>query len=889
MARWCTRRDAKTVTLAPDGPGNVSPYAVVVVNTGLRQKVASATADETDDEQGHLTRAFHYEVPARLTSAIRIGQLVWVPFGSRHLQGIIARFDDSSPVEELREIDQIVDLEPVLSPRQIALAHWISEYYLAPIHRSLLGMLPPGVVQSTETRYRALSGAQPDDLSASLTEMLALLQSEGPLNQRQLAQRAGLENWRHLAEQLVKKGHADKVVRRRAPRVSPKREPVVRLSPGTAVDDLAKGANRQRQVVEYLLRRGQGAHVWVPQHQIVRDTGASTSIVRTLVKKGLLEGAQRQVWRDPLKDRDFVPVIPPRLTPEQADAWQIIARDLDEPAGRPFLLHGVTGSGKTEIYLRAVGRVLEQGRGAIVLVPEISLTPQTIRRFGARFPTTIAVMHSGLALGERYDQWRRLRAGELRLVIGARSALFAPVHDLGLIVLDEEHEWSYKQQSPPHYHAREVALWLARHAPATCIFGSATPALESAYRAERGAYVRLSMPRRILGHRRIVEEQAARLSLRQVRYRARPLGETEDAGAPVGEAPPLGGGEEAMYAELPPVQIVDMRAELRAGNTQILSRALKSAIDEALAAKEQIILFLNRRGSATFVMCRDCGHVARCPHCEVPLTFHATLDELVCHHCGHREPIPTQCPECLNRRIRYFGTGTQRVEQVIHQGYPQARILRWDLDTSSKLGHEAILERFVKGQADIMIGTQMIAKGLDLPRVTLVGVITADTMINLPDLRAGERTFQLLTQVAGRAGRSILGGRVIIQTYAPDHPAVQAASRHDYDLFYAQEIAFRREHWYPPISRIVRLVYADPSEQKAQEEAEHLHKVLALRIAQLGLPEIDLIGPAPAFFARLRGESRWQILVRGSDPHALVRDIRFPLGWSVDVDPVSIL
>ncbi len=383
---------------------------------------------------------------------------------------------------------------------------------------------------------------------------------------------------------------------------------------------------------------------WLPLSDVAAESGASPAAVRALAEKGLAELSERQVWRDPLAGREFVAAMPPHLTPDQEAVWARVAADLDAPGGRPLLLQGVTGSGKTEIYLRAVQHVLCQGRSAIVLVPEIALTPQTIRRFGARFASTIAVMHSRLSPGERYDQWRRLRAGELRLVVGSRSALLAPLRDVGLIVVDEEHESSYKQEHTPRYHARDVAVHLARLSGATCILGSATPDLDTAYRAALGEYVRLSMPRRVMGHRHVVEEQAARLQRQQTRYLA-----AETA-------------EEAMFTELPPVQIVDMRAELRAGNTSIFSRPLRQAMEVALAAGEQTILFLNRRGAASFVMCRDCGHVIKCPRCDVPLTFHSAEDDLVCHHCNYRTFLPPQCPNCWSGRIRQFGIGTQRVE-----------------------------------------------------------------------------------------------------------------------------------------------------------------------------------------------------------------------------------
>jgi primosomal protein N' (replication factor Y) len=445
---------------------------------------------------------------------------------------------------------------------------------------------------------------------------------------------------------------------------------------------------------------------------------------------------------------------------------------------------------------------------------------------------------------------------------------------LGLIVIDEEHEWSYKQEKTPRYHARDVAIKVAELTGAKVVLGSATPDLGTYYRAERGDYHLLTLPQRIMGHRKGLEEQKAKYAIPDTRYAVRELEE----------------GYEAQYMDLPPVQVVDLRQELRAGNRGIFSRALKKAMREALAAGEQVILFLNRRGAATFVMCRDCGHVIKCPRCQVPLTYHSAGEDLVCHHCNRRTRPPTVCPQCQSKRIRYFGIGTQRVEEVVERLFRQARTIRWDRDTTGRKGaHEAILERFISRQADVMVGTQMVAKGLDLPLVTLVGVVTADTALHLPDFRAGERTFQLLTQVAGRAGRSILGGKVIVQTYTPNHYAIQAASGHDYEAFYRQELAFRREQGYPPYKRLVRLIRVGRSYKRCQEDAERLYRVLENKIARLGLPGVDLIGPAPAFHARLRGNYRWHIIVRAQDPYPLLEDMPLPRGWRVDVDPVSVL
>jgi primosomal protein N' (replication factor Y) len=418
-----------------------------------------------------------------------------------------------------------------------------------------------------------------------------------------------------------------------------------------------------------------------------------------------------------------------------------------------------------------------------------------------------------------------------------------------------------------------VALERARLSGATVLLGSATPSLESYTRAKRGALQLLEMPRRIMGHTSRLRALETHYQLTQTSYRALQNGPSE-----------------VLYRPLPPVQIVDLRAELRAGNRSIFSRTLHRAMNEALVRGEQVILFLNRRGTATFVLCRDCGFVARCPRCETPLTYHSPRSRLVCHHCNHREPQLDRCPQCGSRRIRYFGLGTERVESAVRELWPEARLLRWDRDTArTHAAHTNILQRFIDGSADVMVGTQMIAKGLDLPLVTVVGVISADTMLNLPDFRSGERTFQLLTQVAGRAGRGLLGGQVILQTYNPDHDAIQAASDHDYERFVSRELAFRREQSYPPYRRLTKLYYESATAGRGQSAAEALAHRLRTALSQQGLPPTDLIGPAPPFFARLRGKYRWQILLRHAEPAAFLRSAGVPGGWRVDVDPTNVL
>jgi len=785
---------------------------------------------------------------------------------------VVLSLADRSPVEKTKPVEALLHPDPLLSPALIELARWMSDYYVAPLIECVRLMLPPGINRPSIAQIElGPAEAFPRHPTPEERAVLERVRRAGSISAQRLMRDAG----RGVVERLLKRGALVQRYRLLPPRARPKTQQVARLAiePDAATFETLARAPMQRAILELLAHHGP-----LPVGEVHKSIG-SPSALRALVQRGWVELIEREVWRDPLAGQEFVPTTPPTLTADQEQAWQIIRAGLAPvpPSARTpprvFLLHGVTGSGKTEIYLRAIAEILSQGRQAIVLVPEIALTPQTVRRFAARFGKRVTVLHSGLSLGERYDGWRRAQTGQVDVVIGPRSAVFAPLPRLGLIVIDEEHEWTYKQDHIPRYHARDVAERRAALEGATVILGSATPAVESYFRAQRGQYVLVEMPRRIMGHRKRIEEQKATYRIVDARTVMRP---TEV--------------EEALYADLPPVQVVDMRQELRAGNRRIFSRALQQALRETLAAGEQAILFLNRRGAASFVMCRDCGHVLRCPRCTTSLTYHAAEAGLVCHHCNHREMLPQLCPTCASPYLRRFGIGTQRVQAEVKELFPEARVVRWDRDTTRHRGaHEEILGRFVRGEADVMVGTQMVAKGLDLPLVTLVGVVTADTALNLPDFRAGERTFQLLTQVAGRAGRSILGGRVIIQTYTPNHYAIQAASRHSYTSFYTYELAFRREHGYPPFRQLARLVYAHSSPAKAEGEAKRIAAVLRNKIARLGLPETTLIGPAPAFFQRVRGQTRWHLIVRAPDVHALLEGLQLPAGWSIDVDPVNVL
>jgi len=811
-------------------------YAEVSVNSPIAQR-----------------RAFSYTIPPDLT--VDVGQAVWVPFGDKTLQGIVLELSDYPSVEETREIAGIIDPHSVLSPAQVKLARWLSEYYLSPLFDAVALMLPPGFERKTVTFISAPSTTQESDMSSLTQEqrgVLELVQRQGKINLRELERKLGSRQARLTTSQLVRQGLVVKSYELEKIKVKPKKVPYLKLAvmADEARQEAAslreRRASRQAALLDFLAQQTAEP---VPLSKVRQSAGSSASVVKTLVSRGLIEVQQIEIRRDPLAYQSMTPSYPLTLTTAQRAALESIKpRLLKEPSNASpsvFLLHGVTGSGKTEIYLQALAEVVKQGRRGIVLVPEIALTPQTIERFVSRFPGRVAVLHSKLSLGEQYDEWHRIRNGEFDVVIGSRSAIFAPQSELGLIVIDEEHEWTYKQHDKsPRYHARDVAIKLAELSGAVVILGSATPDVETFHHTQRGGYPLLQLPERV----------------------------TPSEGS-----------------SLPRVEVVDLRDELKAGNRSIFSRSLSQAITKAVRSREQVILFLNRRGAATFVQCRHCGFVLRCKRCEVALTHHWAEGTLLCHQCNYRMPVPQSCPRCRSQRIKFLGIGTQKLEQEASQAFPQARLLRWDSDvTGGKYSHQEILSKFRAHQADILIGTQMVAKGLDLPQVTLVGVISADTGLNLPDFRAGERTFQLLCQVAGRAGRGSLGGRVIIQTYNPEHYSIQAAANYDYTAFYNREINYRRQLRNPPFSQLACLTYSHTNDTGCQREAERMKRLLTQEIDSRGIADLSLIGPAPAFVHRLRGRFRWQIILRGSEPSALLSELPIPQGWAVDIDPVGL-
>ncbi|HEU4758933.1 MAG TPA: primosomal protein N' [Dehalococcoidia bacterium] len=804
-----------------------------------------------------IRQTFTYRVPDGLP--LTPGHAVYVPFGSRSLQGVVMAVSDEAAFPDARDIEALIDPRPLLSSAHVALARWLSDHYLAPLFDCVSLMLPPGFKRRPLTLLRPLASL--DELPRlGLTDKqrtaLAYLIEKGEAEPDALRRSLGLTNVPILVTALLRRGFVQRVYQLARPQVQPKVVRQVRLLAPTE-DARARAERLRGEGTSPALRRALVLDVLAEEGAVplarLRAQGLTPAVLRDLQAQGLAVVEDVTVVRDPLAGRGYAYRQPPQLTADQEAACRAIGGALAAPGrpGRAFLLHGVTGSGKTEVYLAALDHALALGKRAIVLVPEISLTPQTVRRFGERFPGQVAVMHSQLALGEHFDMWHEVRDGRYAVVIGPRGALFAPQPDLGLVIIDEEHEWTYKQQEgSPRYHARRAAEELCRLTGAVLVLGSATPDVESHFRAQEGSYRLLELPQR--------------------------LQRTES-----GDVAP---------SPLPQVEVVDLREELKSGNRSIFSRSLFAGIRRALDAREQVILFLNRRGTASFVQCRDCGHVPSCRSCAVALTYHQPEEALVCHYCRRQQPMPARCPQCASPRLRQLGLGTERVEEEARRAFPGARTLRWDRDvTRGRHAHEAILARFLAHEADVLIGTQMIAKGLDMPLVTLVGIVSADIALHFPDFRAGERTFQLLEQVAGRAGRGPKGGRVVIQTYTPGHYAVEAAAAHDYHALYQREIDFRRRLGYPPFGRLVRLTFASGGAAYAQEQAAATAHRLRQECDRLGLPNLDVLGPAPAFVPRLRGRWRWHIVLRGADPAVLLRDLTLPRGWTVDVDPVSLL
>ncbi len=791
-----------------------------------------------------IDQLFTYQLPQTLQHRVKRGSRLLVPFGTRNLVGVAMRAHSNTPSYQLRDALRLLDEEPVLGDDLLQLGKWIAEYYCAPIGEVLRGMIPLGGEARRTTTYaltdlghdvaRQLFTSEAKDAPSVILRLLA----DKPRSAQYLAGKAG--NSKQALRSLTKRGwitaedqHAD----RDPSRVSAEKLQVEFTKRPAEGIKLRKA---ERELLAFL-ELHPGPHNLGQLTEVLKDVASAG---RALAKRELV-----RLELEPLQPIPGFERPAPELNDYQMKAVEAIQSGLEAHEFRAFLLEGVTGSGKTEVYMRSIEAVLGLGRNALLLVPEIALTPSVAGQFFHRFGNQVAILHSAFSEAERANQWRRIQNGGARVVVGTRSGVFAPVQNLGLVIVDEEHDGSYKQQEAPRYHGRDVALMRAREANAVAILGSATPSVESRYNAEKNKYVHLRMPERIA---------------------KRPM---------------------------PAVEIVDMRAEfLETLQPATFSRKLCQEIGHRLAAGEQSMLLLNRRGFSSFMVCRSCGERLNCINCAVSLTFHRRDRRMLCHYCGHAERVPERCPRCGSDHIQFLGTGSERVEEELHQLFPQARIARLDRDSvSSKGAFIHILQEFRAGEIDILVGTQMIAKGHDIANVTLVGVVLADIGLSMPDFRAAERSFQLLTQAAGRAGRGSLPGQVIIQTLNPEHYAVRFALEHNYEGFYRKEIEFRKWLRYPPFAALANVVLRAEKQEDAMRYSAELGRLLALP------PEgIKVLGPAEAPVPRLKSEYRYQLLLKASK-RTLLREVlakmkayaleaKWPAtSLMIDVDPLSLM
>ncbi|WP_423409989.1 primosomal protein N' [Heyndrickxia sp. MSNUG] len=749
-------------------------------------------------------KTFDYKIPGKFKDIIKPGIRVIVPFGPRKIQGFVTELKNESSFSKLREIVEPLDLNPVLNEELLELGEWLTEHTLSYKISSYQAMLPAALKAKYEKKIVLSKSADLENVHEKLKNLFMESReikwedavSQGLVQQLHEEAAEGRIEVIYQVKDRVRK----KLLKHVLPAVGPEKLTEIR-------DNLPAQASGQQAIIDFFLEHPEPAE----QRQILTTLGISQASINSLVKKGILKTEELEVYRDPYAERDFAKKTALTLTVEQERAISPVLDSIENEQHEVFLLYGVTGSGKTEIYLQSIQEVLNNGKEAIVLVPEIALTPQMVTRFKERFGDYVAVMHSGLSAGEKYDEWRKIQRKEVKVVVGARSAIFAPFENLGIIIIDEEHETSYKQEENPRYHARDVAIQRAITYNCPVVLGSATPSLESFARAQKGRYTLLSLPKRM-------NNQA-----------------------------------------LPTVEIVDMREELRTGNRSMFSVKLFEKLKDRIEKKEQTVLFLNKRGHSSFVMCRDCGYVMNCPHCDITLTYHRYNEQMKCHYCGHEDRVPTICPECNSEHIRYFGTGTQKVEEELNKLLPEARVIRMDVDTTGRKGsHEKLLTAFQEGQADILLGTQMIAKGLDFPNITLVGVLSADTMLHLPDFRSSEKTFQLLTQVSGRAGRHLLPGEVVIQTYSPEHYSVELAGTQDYDLFYQQEMMVRKVHLYPPFYFLSLVTVSHQELMKVVSVTEKIAKFISSRLSR----EAVVLGPVASPIPRINDRYRYQCLIK---------------------------
>ncbi len=815
-------------------------------------------------------RAFDYGVPPEWESWIEVGSRVGVPFGPRIIQGFVVALQEFSDVDpkKLRMISQMLDLVPPLTPELVELSGWMSSKYMCHEITALQAMIPGALKAKYE---RILSVVTPEYRHSELSsDELVIMEYVVQKGQIEFAALSDYFQGNELnIKGLIRRGlisERQTVKDRMQPK---KRQTVFPPSDLGAIasymEQIPARSKRQKDVLAFFDLNPQP----IPMAELTERLQISSGTVKSLAEKGWITISDVEMMRDPYEGKSFARTQPLILTEEQQQVYEPIVASLESLERQIYLLHGVTGSGKTEIYLQSIQRCLELGRDAIVLVPEIALTPQMVDRFKGRFGDLVAVLHSRLSQGERYDEWRKIQRKQVRVVIGARSAVFAPLTEIGLIIIDEEHESSYKQEESPKYHARDVAAERALYHGAVVILGSATPSIETYYHAKQ-------------------EDEQTLLLTMAYRVEGRPL---------------------------PAVEIVDMREELKNGNRSMFSQQLFNGIVQRLERKEQMVLLLNRRGYATFVLCRSCGYTAACPHCEIKLTYHQRAEMLRCHYCGYAEKQQTICPTCGSEHIRHFGTGTQKVEEELLKQFPGIRVIRMDVDTTNEKGaHEKWLSMFRDRQADVLLGTQMVAKGLDFPDVTLVGVIAADSVLNLPDFRSVEKTFQLLTQVAGRAGRHQLPGEVFIQTYNPDHYSMLNAKQHDYRAFYNTEIHYREQLAYPPYSYLILITLAhelipilvQAGEAIARSLRGNWHSWALINhmdttINRLSKQYMEVLGPVSSPIARLKDRYRYQCVVKYRGELPIEEWLRKAMASvseqvdkdkmliSIDVDPQSLM
>ncbi|WP_187986354.1 primosomal protein N' [Listeria marthii] len=744
-----------------------------------------------------VDRPFDYFIPEDLEELIRPGMRVSVPFGNRKIQGFVIALGETEENPKLKGIDGVMDLAPVLNEELMELGDWLAEDTLSFRVSAYQAMLPAALRAKYEKYFLRL-----DEENEELEQLFEgyetldwkVAEARGLLKQ--------IGKWVREGSVEVVYQVKNKITNKKVRVVSCLKAP---HQLAEIIEDMPKNAKAQSRVLAFF-QAFEGTEITAVDLKKQAETTDTT--IKKLADLGLLTIQEKIISRDPYENHQFEKSESLQLLPDQQTACEKINAAKEQET---FLIHGVTGSGKTEIYLQTIEAKLKEGKEAIVLVPEISLTPQMVERFKSRFGSEVAVLHSALSSGEKYDEWRKIERKEARVVVGARSAVFAPFENLGIIIIDEEHEASYKQEDNPRYHARDVAIWRATKYQCPVVLGSATPSLESFARAKKGVYTLIELPSRV--------------------------------------------NDRAM----PEVNVVDMREELRKENRTEFSTELLEKIKDRIVKKEQTVLMLNRRGYSSFVMCRDCGYVVECPNCDISLTYHQSSNQMKCHYCGHEERVPQKCPSCEGEHIRYFGTGTQKVEESLTKLIPEARVIRMDVDTTRTKGaHEKLLNSFRNHEADILLGTQMIAKGLDFPDITLVGVLNADTMLHLPDFRASERTFQLLTQVSGRAGRHERTGEVVVQSYNPEHYSIEFAKKHDFIGFYNHEMQLRKIGSYPPFYYLTMINVSDENEMKAIRTIQEMAQFLR---GKLG-PDAVILGPVPSTITRIKNKYRYQCIIK---------------------------